>query len=150
MVEKAIVVWCGAIIQNEKEEILLARTCASSSLGERWVVPSSFVSFGEKTEDALRRTIQKTFGVHIQILKTIGFLDDIGLEHYHKISFLCHIKEGIPQLKENKQYDQLQWFSPHEIPDDASVKDVLLPLYTLRYITVDEYNKRVDTLRLGK
>ena len=138
---------CGAIIQNDAEETLLVHLERGSSPQEHWSVPSGLVKAGEKTEDTMQRIVREQLGVDIQILKVIGFIDDITKDqHTHFITFLCRIKHGQPQLQ-TKAYTESRWFAAKSIPKDASITDVLLPLYILRYITVDDYNTRVDALR---
>ncbi len=138
---------CGAIIQSDKEETLLVHLEKGSVLHEHWSVPSGLVKAGEKTEDAMMRIVKEQFGVDVQILKVIGFVDDITKDaHTHFITFLCRIKQGEAKLQ-TKTYTKSQWFAAKDIPKDASITDVLLPLYILRYITVDDYNTRVDALR---
>ncbi len=138
---------CGAIIQNDTEETLLVHLEQESPLQEHWSVPSGLVKAGEKTEDAMLRIVREQLGVDIQILKVIGFVDNITKDqHTHFITFLCRIKNGQPTLQ-TKIYTKSQWFAVKAIPKDASITDVLLPLYILRYITVDDYNTRVDALR---
>ena len=148
--EKSINIICGAIIKNEKEETLLLELKDSPNLEECWSIPLNIVNFKEKTEDSLIKNVNTDLGVDIQILKTIGFLDEIEENsHLHKIYFLCRIKEGAPKIN-NEKYKSARWFVAGEVPEYSSINDVLLPLYLLRDIHVDNYNKRVDFIRNNK
>ena len=151
MADKSIKICCGALVLNDDEKALLVRLDKASDLGERWSVPMNVVNYGEKTEDSLMKAMEKEYGVKIQILKVIGFIDEIKSgEHLHKIYFLCRTDNGNFNLKSNKNYVEFKWFSAKDIPEDASINDILLPLYILKYITVQDYNDRVDKIRMKK
>lgn len=147
----SIKICCGALILNDDEKALLVRLNKASELGERWSVPMNSVDYNEKTENSLMKAMEKEYGVKIQILKVIGFIDEIDAnEHLHKIYFLCRIEKGNFNLKNNNNYAEFKWFSAKDIPEDASINDVLLPMYILKYITVGDYNDRVDRIRSKK
>ena len=151
MTKKSIKICCGALVLNDDEKALLVRLNKTSELGERWSVPMSIANYGEKIEDSIMNFMEKEYGVKIQILKVIGFIDEIkSSEHLHKIYFLCRILNGNFNLKSNKDYAEFKWFNAKDIPDDASINDVLLPLYILKYITIGDYNERVDKIRMKK
>jgi len=148
MAEKSINICCGALVLNDDEKALLVRLNKASELGERWSVPMNVVNYGEKAEDSLMNFMEKEYSVKIQILKVIGFIDEIkSSEHLHKIYFLCRIHKGNFNLKNNRNYTEFKWFDAKDVPEDSSINDVLLPLYILKYITVGDYNIRVDKIR---
>lgn len=140
----------GAIIINDEGKILLIKRKDTidknrTTIG-MWSAPGGEVEFGEKAEDAAVREIKEELGVDIEIVKPIGFSDQIlkksGL-HWHLIYFLCKIKNGSPRIMESENFEKIEWFSPKEIPDNAGLAHVIMPLYLLGLISKEEYQKRL-------
>lgn len=71
----------GAIIVNDEGKILLLKRKNSidksrTTIG-MWSAPGGQVEFGEKAEDAAVRETKEEVGVGVEIVKPIGFSDQI-------------------------------------------------------------------------
>ena len=140
----------GAIIQNEKGEVLLLKRPSTitpdRTTSDMWSVPGGEVEFMEKVEDAVRREVKEEIGVEIELIKTIPFHNQIlekSKVHWHCQSFLAKIKEGEPKIMEPKKCEKLQWFNPKEIPENCGIAHVVTPLYKLGLIDKKEYERRL-------
>ena len=140
---------CGAIILNDKTEVLLIRR---KNLGEdrttpnMWSVPGGEVNFGEKVEEAVIREVKEEVGVDIEIIRHIGHYDQIlkkSKVHWHCDSFLCRIKKGTPEIMEKDKFDRLEWAPINDIPKDSGIAHVVVPLYKLGLICKEDYGNRL-------
>ena len=140
----------GAIIINEHGKLLLIKRRGSidksrSTVG-LWSAPGGEVEFGEKSEDAVIREVKEEIGVDIEIIKNIGFTDQIlnnsGL-HWHLIHFLCKIKDGNPSIMEPDNFEKIEWFDTKDIPDGVGIAHVIRPLLLLDLISEEEYKSRL-------
>ena len=112
---------CGAVILNEKNEILLLkRSKTARNKAGHWTIPGGEVAFGERVEDALLREVLEETGLQVEIIKLLSLTNDlIPEENQHWVSnqFLCKIKKGIPENKEPQKHDALHWWSLQELPE---------------------------------
>jgi len=139
----------GAIIQNDEGEILLLKRKNiehSRTTVDMWSTPGGEVDFGENVEDAVKREIKEEIGVDVNIVKFIGYNDQI-LEnktvHWHLLEFLCKIANGSPHIVETDKFEELKWFKINEIPKETGISHVIKPLYTLGMIGKEEYENRI-------
>lgn len=106
----------GALIQNERGEILLAlRSQQAKNERGLWEIPGGAVEFGETLERALKREIREEIGVEIEVLDLLHVCDHIlPAEHQHWVSptFICRIISGTPTIMEPHKCDQLAWYAP--------------------------------------
>jgi len=148
--ENYIGVGCGAIILNDKKEILLIKRKAMSkdrTTSGMWSVPGGETEFGEKVEDAIIREVREEIGVDVEIVRHIGHHDQIlesSKVHWHCNSFLCRIKEeGVPRIMEEEKSEKVGWFPIDKVPKDCGIAHIIVPLHKLGLISNEEYNKRV-------
>lgn len=111
----------GAMIMNDKEEILLILRAKPPEINH-WIFPGGKVDYGEKIETALRREIKEEIGVDIDVLKLVHVCDHIvdGM-HWTPPAFLCKIRQGEPKLMEQDKHLGLEWFSINKLPGNLSI-----------------------------
>ncbi|MBP1933241.1 8-oxo-dGTP diphosphatase MutT [Ammoniphilus resinae] len=114
----------GAVIENEKNEILCALRSPTMSLPNLWEFPGGKIETGEKPEDTLVREIQEELGCVIEVYEKI---EDINHEYpfaiIHLITFKTKVVDGIPQAKEHAKIEWvpleklslLEW-APADVP----------------------------------
>lgn len=140
----------GAVILNEKEEILLVRrsrklTRDRTTVG-LWSVPGGEVEFGELVEDAVKRELKEELGVEIEIQKAISHWDQIlpkSKIHWHCVAFLCRIKKGKPRNLEPDKVDEIRWFPVSHVPKNSGIAHVAVPLHRLGFMSKSEFHKRL-------
>ena len=122
-------VGCGAVILNEKNQVLLmkrgsdCRNCVGY-----WAIPGGCIDRFETAENAVKREIKEEIGVDIEILQLLSVAndfikDDIKDENEHWITpqFLCRIISGIPAICEPKKCDELRWFDMSTLPEKLTL-----------------------------
>ena len=141
----------GATILNNKNEILLLKRRQNISEGRTtsgmWSIPGGEVEFMERIEDAVKREVREEIGVDVEIIKHIGYTDQIlekSKVHWSCHHFLCKIKSGEPKIIESDNFEKLVWFSIDKLPKDAGITHVIRPLYLLGLISEEEYKKRLE------
>ncbi len=141
----------GATILNNKNEILLLKRRQSISeertTSGMWSIPGGEVEFMEKIEDAVKREVREEIGVDVEIIKHIGYTDQIlekSKVHWSCHHFLCKIKNGEPKIIESDNFEKLEWFSIDKLPKNVGITHVIRPLYLLGLISEEEYKKRLE------
>lgn len=106
----------GALIQNDRGEILLAlRSQQAKNERGLWEIPGGAVEFGETLEQALKREIREEIGVEIELLKLLHVCDHIlptERQHWVSPTYICRITSGTPTIMEPHKCDQLAWYTP--------------------------------------
>ncbi|PFI96895.1 8-oxo-dGTP diphosphatase MutT [Bacillus cereus] len=97
----------GAVIFNEKNEILCALRSPTMSLPNYWEFPGGKINEGEMPQEALVREIQEELGC----LVTVGEkIEEVEHEYeniiVHLATYKAHIKSGIPKALEHAD---LKW-----------------------------------------
>ena len=114
-------VGCGAVILNEKNQVLLLkRSNTARNKPGHWTIPGGEVEFGERVEEALVREVKEEVGVRVEIIKLLSLTNDLipeAEQHWVSNQFLCKIVEGIPENKEPGKHDELQWWDVHALPE---------------------------------
>jgi len=112
----------GAVIMNDLGEVLLMKRSKNLSKDRTtaglWSIPGGEVEFGEKVSDAIKREVREELDVEIVVKKIIGNWDQIlpkSKVHWHSVSFLCKIKNGVPKIMEPDKFNLEQIdFAPAE------------------------------------
>ncbi len=114
----------GAVIFNEKNEILCALRSATMSLPNYWEFPGGKIDEGETSQEALVREIKEELGCLITVGEKI---EEIEHEYeniiVHLATYKAHVKSGIPKALEHadlkwvqaKKLLELKW-APADIP----------------------------------
>ncbi|PIC68175.1 8-oxo-dGTP diphosphatase MutT [Sporosarcina sp. P21c] len=114
----------GAVIENEKGEVLAALRSPVMTLPNYWEFPGGKIETGETHQEALRREIQEELGCTINVGEAV---EDTTYE-YEKVivrleTFMSKIVEGKPVATEHAelcwiakdQLHTLEW-APADIP----------------------------------
>lgn len=113
-------VGCGAIVFNDKQEVLLLkRTMNSRNDPGMWARPGGEVDFGEMADVATIREIFEETGINIKIERQIDFVDHIsedGSDHWIALGFLAYAVSGTLENKESKKHDEVGWFALDNLP----------------------------------
>ena len=99
---KKVVDVVGAIIENEKEEILCALRSKNMSLANFWEFPGGKIEQGETVKEAIVREI------HEELDCTIEFIEIFNDNTYeydeiivNLVTIKCKLIDGIPKAKEH-------------------------------------------------
>jgi nucleoside triphosphatase len=106
----------GALIVNEKEEILLVR---SYKWGARYTVPGGHIELGERSEAAVKREIKEEVGLDVEPVKLLLVQeavypeDYIKHEHYIFLDYLCRTNSSRVTL-DGKEIQEYIWTTPSD------------------------------------
>jgi nucleoside triphosphatase len=112
----------GALIVNDKEEILLVR---SYKWGSKYTVPGGHIELGERSETAIKREVKEEVGLDVQpirlllIQEAIYPSDYIKHEHYIFLDYLCRADSSKVEL-DGKEIQEYIW----RLPKDALQLDL--------------------------
>ena len=99
---KKVVVVVGAIIQNEKAEILCALRSKNMSLANFWEFPGGKIEKGETIKEAIVREIHEELDCTIEFIEVFN---DSTYEYdeviVNLVTIKCKLIEGIPKDKEH-------------------------------------------------
>ncbi|VDG96541.1 CTP pyrophosphohydrolase [Lysinibacillus sphaericus] len=120
----------GAIIENEKAEILAALRSPEMTLPNYWEFPGGKIEPGESKREALKREIVEELSCTIDVLEQV---EDTTYEYEKFIvrleTFMAKVIEGVPKLSEHAE---LKWVSREELgnlnwaPADVPAIEVLV------------------------
>jgi len=123
---------CGAIIVNDKNEVLLVKRAASSRMAAgTWSRPGGQVEFGEKIEEAVEREVLEETGVKVKAERFLELAEDFGNEkHWLAIGYLAKYIAGEARNVEPDKHDEVKWFSLTSLPKlnkytESSIKKYL-------------------------
>src|SRR5436190_19419136 len=98
--EQPPVVGVGAVIWNERGEIVLIRRGQEPRLGE-WSIPGGRLEWGESVRDAIVREVREETGLEVEIAGLIDVVDAVtrdasgeAVRHYVLIDFLAQYVSG--------------------------------------------------------
>lgn len=99
---KKVVDVVGAIIENEKEEILCALRSKNMSLANFWEFPGGKIEKGETIKEAIVREIHEELDCTIEFIEVFN---DSTYEYdeviVNLVTIKCKLIEGIPKAKEH-------------------------------------------------
>ncbi|QWH15280.1 (deoxy)nucleoside triphosphate pyrophosphohydrolase (plasmid) [Bacillus mycoides] len=114
----------GAVIFNEKNEVLCALRSPTMSLPNYWEFPGGKINEGEMPQEALVREIKEELGCLITVGEEI---EEVEYEYdniiVHLATYKAYIKSGIPKALEHEEIKwiqaknllELKW-APADIP----------------------------------
>lgn len=75
--------WCGTLIVNDKDEVLLLKRTDKTQWGGWWLWsrPWGAVEFGEPIEDAIKREIKEELNIEVELFGPRLYADDIREEN---------------------------------------------------------------------
>jgi 8-oxo-dGTP diphosphatase len=116
----------GAVIENERGEIFLAKR-GPLAKNERglWEFPGGSVEFGERLAAALRREIREEYGMEIEVGSLLDVVDHILPEegqHWVSPTYICkQVMGSEPRILEPGKCTEIGWFKPGEVPEGLTV-----------------------------
>jgi 8-oxo-dGTP diphosphatase len=113
----------GAVIWNEKREIVLIRRGKPPRLGQ-WSIPGGHVEWGENLKDAITREAREETGLDIEITGLIDVIDSINrdqdgavIRHYVLVDFTAKVLSG--ELRAGTDASDARWVSYQALDDYA-------------------------------
>ena len=119
--KEVIGIGCGAIIINEKNEVLLVKKPLSSIHDSGyWTRPGGEVNFGETIEEALKREVKNETGLDIEIVRFLDMNEIIDTENkIHWIAF-GYLAKMLSQDLSRNSTNEMQWFSISDLPKELT------------------------------
>lgn len=122
--EDFIGVGCGAIIINDKNEILLVKRSGSSRTEPGfWSRPGGEVEFSETVEEAVIREIKEETNINVEVLNFLEITQNINKEkgkHWLALGYLARHISGEPKNMEPEKHDKVKWFPLDSLPDNIT------------------------------
>lgn len=119
----------GAVIFNERNEVLCALRSPKMSLPNYWEFPGGKINEGEMPQEALIREIKEELGCLINVGEKI---EEVDYEYeniiVHLVTYKANIKSGIPKAIEHAD---LKWVQSEKLlelkwaPADIPTVDIL-------------------------
>ncbi|MEL7481011.1 MAG: NUDIX domain-containing protein [Pseudomonadota bacterium] len=110
---------CGAVIYNERQELLLIqRLRAPEAL--HWGLPGGKIDFGEPVKTAVAREIREELGIEIEVGRLACLTETIGADdgrHWVAPVYLATILSGTPAILEPEKHADWGWFALDALPD---------------------------------
>jgi 8-oxo-dGTP diphosphatase len=117
-------VGCGAIVINEKGEVLLLRRSTTSRTDPgKWCRPGGQVEFGESVTDAVERETMEETGIVVRAVRPLEFTDDRSEDaskHWIALGYLAEHVSGEPVNVEPDKHDAIGWFPLDRLPENLA------------------------------
>jgi len=117
-------VGCGALIVNDNNETLLVKRTNKTRNGAGfWSKPGGGVEVDEMVEDAVKREIKEELDVDIEIIKFLGFTDDMmkdEKQHWISLNYLAKIVGGEVKNLEPEKHEEIKWFDLNDLPENTN------------------------------
>jgi ADP-ribose pyrophosphatase YjhB (NUDIX family)/phosphoglycolate phosphatase-like HAD superfamily hydrolase len=103
----------GAVIFNERNEVLLVRTHKWSDM---WGIPGGKIKWGETSEDALRRELKEETNLDVTDVQFVMVQDCIHSEEFYRdahfvlLNYTCRCAGG-QDVRLNEEAEEFRWFS---------------------------------------
>ena len=115
-------VGCGAIIINNRNEVLLLKRSSSSGTEPgTWSRPGGQVEHGEIAEEAVKREIKEELGIDIEVMRFLEMTQMIKEgKHWIALGFLAKHVSGEPRNTEPDKHDEVKWFPLSRLPENLN------------------------------
>jgi 8-oxo-dGTP diphosphatase len=125
-------VGCGALIINDKNEVLLLKRGKKSKneVGV-WSKVGGTVEFGDTIEDTVVKEAKEEIDCDIEIIQLINHINHIIPEekqHWVSFNFLAKIVSGVPKIMEPEKCEEIKWFHIDNLPENSSFDTVIEPV----------------------
>jgi phosphoglycolate phosphatase-like HAD superfamily hydrolase/ADP-ribose pyrophosphatase YjhB (NUDIX family) len=107
------VVTVGALIFNDRDQVLMVRTHKWSDL---WGIPGGKIKWGEASLDALRREIQEETALEVADIEFVLVQDCIHSKEFYRdahfvlLNYTCRVA-GRPEVRLNEEAREYHWVS---------------------------------------
>jgi 8-oxo-dGTP diphosphatase len=121
--KKQMIPVLAAIIQNDQQQILIARRKPELKNGGKWEFPGGKLMPGESPEDCLRREINEEMGIGIKVKDPFHLVNFSNSQvSILLISYLCEFLGGNWELMD---HDRVLWVERANLPEyDFSDADI--------------------------
>lgn len=135
----AIVIGVGAVIWNERDQLLLIRRAKPPRQGE-WSLPGGKVEFGESLQAAVLREVLEETGLHVEILGLIDVAELIrdaaaGAAHSHFVLVDFSARAVAGGAVAGSDAAAIRWVSMAELKD--------IPLWSETRRVIELSSKRI-------
>jgi ADP-ribose pyrophosphatase len=118
-------VGCGALIVNDKNEVLLMErgVKAKNEVGF-WAQPGGTVEFGETIQSAIKREIKEELNIDIELFELLSVTDHIikdENQHWVAAAYRAKIVSGKPENMEPEKISNIKWFPLEQLPEKLSL-----------------------------
>jgi len=117
-------VGCGAIIINDKNEILLLKRSINSHIDPGlWSRPGGKIEFGESIVSAVERETKEETGIIVKVVRQLDYTDTISEDkttHWIALGYLAKQLSGEPINMEPDKHDEVKWFPINQLPDNLA------------------------------
>jgi len=106
----------GALVVNQKGEVLLAR---SSKWNDKFTVPGGHIELGERAEDAIKREVKEETGLDVEPIELLLVQQAIYPKHYHKhehflfLDYVCKATDSSVKL-DGRELQTYVWVRPED------------------------------------
>lgn len=118
-------VGCGALVVNDKNQVLLMRRTdkCQGGMDGLWSRPGGTVEFGETVEQAIKREIMEELNIDIELFGPKRYYNDIREEdgikkHWVACGCFARITGGKLKNMEPEKHDKIEWFDLHNLPEN--------------------------------
>ena len=110
----------GALVTNEKNEILLVRRASGIVRSGFYTVPGGFLDQNENAAQAVIRELQEETGYagKVEVLFRINDNPNRPKEDRQNVDFLFIVKVTGGEMILNKEVDEIKWFSKDKLPSE--------------------------------
>ena len=114
-------VGCGAAIVRDGRLLLVKRRRAPEA--GHWSLPGGKVDFVESVADAVKREIREEVGLEIELLRSLGIVEMIGVDDQHWVSpiYLARAPEGEARNNEPEKLEAVAWAALGALPSPLSL-----------------------------
>lgn len=117
-------VGCGAIIINDKNEVLLIKRSKDlENEAGKWARPGGKLEFGETVEEAVIREMKEELGIVVEVIGILDVTSNIYPDkgtHWVALGFLAKLISGTPKNMEPDKADEVKWFPINALPKNIS------------------------------
>jgi len=120
-------VGCGALVVNDKNQVLLLRRTDKSQGGMKglWSRPGGAVEFGEIVEQAIKRELKEELDIDVELFGKNQFFEHVWEEdgikrHWIGCGCFAKIIKGEPKNLEPEKHDKLEWFDLDNLPENLA------------------------------
>lgn len=113
-------VTAGAIVVNDRNEVLLVKRSPHLLNGNKYAIPGGFLDRGENTEEAALRELKEETGYEGKIEHLFQIVDnpDRPKEDRQNVDFRYVVKIIGGEMKDNIEVSSVRWVELDKLPTD--------------------------------